>query len=201
MAIKCLNRINCQTELSGPMAVALLLGFGDHYKSEQFSCLYVGPFLPDMLENVIESDNQVESELYDLVVDGLNMRVVNQKSDYLCRGSFLHNLSLYEYVSTIVKSKKSQKVSSETNNNKIGRKPLPRYPFLETHPEYKTKEQHKRGKSIVPTLSKIPPLKSANPEEYAKWILLLFVPFINACDLKMGKSSWSEALDLSLIHI
>jgi hypothetical protein len=200
MAIKCLNRINCQTELSGPMAVALLLGFGDHYKSEQFSRLYAGPFLSDMSENVTESDNQVESEAYDLVVDGINMRVVNQKTDYLCRGSSLGNLSLYEYVSTIIKSKKSQKVCSEIdkNINNLGRKPFPRHSFSETHPQFPTHEQRKRGKPVVPTLSYIPPLKSANPEEHAKWVLLLFVPFTNTSDLKMGKSSWAEALDFAL---
>ncbi|HLO39007.1 MAG TPA: DUF6570 domain-containing protein [Lacibacter sp.] len=187
LVLKCLNKINVCHEVSSPENAQYLLGFPDHYTSENFAPLFVGDLLHAMdAISKNQDDEDVEEELDVFMVDG-NLNVANQRLDYIHRSESLEKVCFYNFVSYYAKRKKC--------DNPKG---IP-FPFLESHPQCNTFQiVRPNGYHVVPSLLKLPPVPNADRDDYERMLLLLFCPFRHVRDLLFGKETWKEALDFAL---
>ena len=208
MLTKMLNRITTETELSASHVCHFLLGNKDNKTSHTFSQLnlhvalswiigeekvYDGVLEEEEEENYEEEDNQgffIEKGNSGLVL-------VNAFSDYRFRGQALKDISYYEYVSSIFKTKLNESESKKFKDyqsglKKPGRDLQPRYSFEEGHPQSETHIQKVKATQVVPSLSFFPPSENYNSEKFYKCMLLLFKPFTCFGDLYNG-ISWEDS--------
>jgi len=136
---KCLNRITTETEISGSHVSHFLLGHSDKKTSHSFVRLNLHSALAWVNE---------EMRKYD----------VNQLIDYINRGHCLSEMAFYEYCSKVYKATLSNEERRKLSKNKSsvverGRRPQPRYLFIDGHPQTETHLQIVRAEPIVPSLS------------------------------------------------
>ena len=82
----------------------------------------------------------------------------------------------------------------------IGRPSNQRLHFTKLHPQSLTHIQKIRSIPFIPTLTCFPPDENSNREKFAMFMLILFKPFEDICQLKDGKQSWEEAYDEFKVH-
>lgn len=105
-------------------------------------------------------------------------------------------MAFYEYCSKVYKATLSNEERRKLSKNKSsvverGRRPQPRYLFIDGHPQTETHLQIVRAEPIVPSLSFLPPSEESNKEKFHICMLLLFKPFSNFSDLYNG-ISWEN---------
>ena len=111
--------------------------------------------------------------------------LVNSRLDYIYRGKELENVCLYDFTANWQKRPyKDEELKAQKKPTTRHRNPIAR--FQQQHPQVNTHLMHKRSRPYVPVLPTFPPTKSANPEKFAQFILLLFKPFRTTADL-LGK--------------
>jgi len=185
LVVKCVNKLTTHAERSGPEIATLLLGLPLHYTDHTFEKLFINPFL-----SAFDKTTSSVVERFSLCRNGGDYQLVNQKLAYLSKptvGQFA-NLSLFDFVRWFYKAR-IPKTGVPDNG----------FPFLATHPQFKTHYMQKRTLSPpkVPVIvGKWLPTRSTNPELYAQFFFILFKSFSRLDDLKPPDGvTWSDHLD------
>ena len=114
MALKCLNRLSTEIEMSASHVASLLLGYNDKYTSHTFRPLNLYNFLPSLKiqkQQQDEKDAEDDNDLIQWGNDG-NLVLLNTKGHYLYRGHDLKSMCLYDYVATVDKAESNYQIRS-----------------------------------------------------------------------------------------
>jgi hypothetical protein len=164
--------------------------------------------------DLLDNDGLVEVledyEIFQNVSGELSLS--SQRIDYMCRGSELADLSLYQWVEQFIKRgptlsysvnpellSESSSVSSSSSSIQSNSEEC-RFPFDERHPQFRTHNQQMRSKHrVIPNLIGPPlPSRTKQPEDHALQALLLFKPFTELVGdsplaLRRRSQTWAEA--------
>ena len=190
MIIKCLNKLATHVELSAAHVASLLLGYTDNKSSHKFQPLHLYNFLSILPLQNEEKEHSTETRSIEKGNHD-SLVLVNSRLDYICRGSELNSICLYDFTANWLKHKKDK--ASDRENSNRGRPKNPRVPFLEQHPQAKTHHLQKVSEPFIPSLPAFAPTEQSNPEKFAQFMLILFKPFRTTEDILQTHTTCSAA--------
>lgn len=194
-AIVAVNSMMGRQEISHPQVMSYIVGGGDHYTSERFVALNWGAIIRHCNDFYIkdcslQDDAENKGIEVNLSFGYREISASNQALDYRLRpmSEIFDSMCLYDFVACTVKEK--------ININDVG-KERPDIFSESSHPQYNTHRLRVRSESHIPVIlgPTIPnPVRSMEAEEqWAKAVLLLFLPWRKPSDLKDDEESWISA--------
>ena len=195
-AIVAVNSMMGRQEISHQQVMSYLVGGGDHYTSSKFSVLNWGAIVSYCdqfyLQLTIHSlDCTWDDEMpVSLSFGNRAIMVSSQQLDYRYRSEAceFEAMCLYDFIAYIDKAKLGKGTAGKRLSGSFSD---------HRHPQFSTHYLWVRKEVRVPVLlgPSIPhPLRSAAAEEqWAKAVLLLFVPWRNLLDMRSIDESWMSA--------
>ncbi len=133
-----------------------------------------------------------------------SISAVTQQQDYMLRGNDpdFGGLCLYEFVGMVEKitrrSEDARRERRETGGRR-GRREEPRGAFDQRHPQYETHVLRKRTVWVVPVVlgDRVPRHDRGDEEkeQWARMMMILFVPWKNPADIKYEGETWRDAYE------
>ena len=113
-----INSLTSKMEIGSPMASLYLLGNPDHYTGHKFVNFYWKNFVQEV-KNAWNIENDKEKSAKIVLNNNMGKIIgLSTVQDYICRPNIYNNLSLYDWITTAQKKKRSKTEQEEFESNK-----------------------------------------------------------------------------------